>query len=164
MDKGERIVRKSLVSMALGVFALVILAGPAMADRRWCAVDPIVELNGNVVQILVAVPTGLEGAVTGPIDVAINTPTGVSQELIFTDSGFNGYGETVTFGALNTVVSADGSFETQIHVSLPIDTSLLSDLTATSIPMLVTINDGDETFVVEGESDGMDLTITVGEP
>lgn len=157
--------RKTCVAMVLAIFAVCVVALPAAAGRQWCAKDPIVALNGHEVQILVAVPDEMQDAVTGPVNVIVKTPAGVTRELIFTDSGFNGFGETVTFGTRVGAVAADGSFEAQIRVSIPVDLSILAgrniDITGDTIPMQVTIITGGATVVYEGLSSGMTRVVIV---
>ena len=67
----------------------------------------------------VAVPLEYQLLVNGPIEIKVQTPRGVSRELIFTDAGFNGHGETVQFGDNTAKVNADGSFLTTIQVKVP---------------------------------------------
>ena len=157
--------RKTCAAMVLAVLAVCVLAMPAAAGRQWCAKDPIVALNGHEVQILVAVPEEMQDAVTGAVAVVVKTPAGVTRVVTFTDSGFNGFGETVTFGNRAGVVAANGSFETQIRVSIPVDTNILAgrnlDITGDTIPMQVTIVTGGSTFVYEGLTSGLSRVVTV---
>jgi hypothetical protein len=105
----------------LGLLALLVLTIPAGAfGVSWCRADPIVRLNGTEVQIWVAVPAEYAPLVNGPIDVRIKTPRQVSEELILTDAGFNGHGETVTFSDMPGKVRR-GAFDTLVEVRVPID-------------------------------------------
>jgi hypothetical protein len=140
--------------MMIGVVAVLVMALPAVAGREWCAKDPIVALNGNVVQILVAVPEGMDVDVTGPIHVAIETPEDVTHELLFTDSGFNGFGETVAFESVPGKIKRDGSFKAEIDVTVPV--------AAEPLPMQVTVITDTETIVREGSTSGMTIKLMVG--
>ena len=100
--------------------ALIMLA-VAMAGVGWCRVDPIVSLNGRQVQIWVAVPQEYVSKVSGPIEVEINVPSSVSRQLLYTDSGFNGYGERVTFTTNNGSLMPDGSFWMTFVVRVPMN-------------------------------------------
>lgn len=84
-------------AIILGLLAALVLTFPTLAGVTWCRADPIVKLNGEEVQIWVAVPQEYASRVTGPIDVTITVPGTVSAKVLFLDAGFNGYGETVTF-------------------------------------------------------------------
>jgi hypothetical protein len=113
--------RRYLSATILGLVALFVFAVPAGAGVSWCRADPIVELNGKRVQIWVAVPEQYVDKVTGPIDVQINVPSSVSRELIFTDAGFNGYGEKVTFTTNGGGLMPDGSFWMTVIVRVPMN-------------------------------------------
>ena len=164
-------------SVTLALVALVLLVAPASAGREWCAKDPVVSLNGTAVQILVAVPEEYVPAVTGSIDVLIAVPSGVESDVVFLDAGFNGYGETVSFQAAGGTVAADGSFDVSVRASVPVNQRTLRELGLPNgaIPVQVTVItngkliwEGDlpvvvdgETSVVEGNSDGTQVTVTV---
>lgn len=105
----------------LGLVALLVFAVPASAGVSWCRADPIVELNGKRVQIWVAIPEQYLDKVSGPIDVQINVPTSVSRKVVFLDSGFNGYGEKVTFTTNNGTLMPGGSFYMTFVVRVPMD-------------------------------------------
>ena len=89
--------RRYGIAAAITAVMLVLVSGPAAAGWQWCPKDPIFALNGQEVQIWVSIPEHYESAVTGPVEVDVFTPRGVSQEVLFTDEGFNGFGETVAF-------------------------------------------------------------------
>jgi hypothetical protein len=164
-------------SIALAVIALVLLVAPVSAGRQWCAKDPVVALNGTVVQILVAVPEEYVPAVNGPIDVRVAAPSGVETSIVFLDAGFNGHGETVSFQSAGGSVAADGSFTTTIRASVPVNQQKLRSLGLPNgaIPVQVTvITNGEltwsddlpevvdgETTVVEGSSNGTVVPVVV---
>lgn len=161
--------RKMLVAMTLGLLAVLMLAAPVLAGRVWCARDPIVRINGHDVQMWVAIPEEYVSLVSGPIDIQVLTAQPVDAEVLFLDEGFNGYGETVTFGALKRgKVYSDGSFDMQMKVQVPIN-----DKKIRKIPLQLTITiggnaavtesgavtySGGSTFVVEMTNDGTMLT------
>ncbi len=164
-------------SVTLALVALALLVAPASAGREWCAKDPVVSLNGTVVQILVAVPKEYVPAVNGAIDVRIAVPSGVESEIVFLDAGFNGHGETVRFQTTNGAVAADGSFDVGIRARVRVDQRTLRALGLPNgaVPVQVTVItngeltwngdlpvviDGDTT-VVEGSSDGTNVSVTV---
>jgi hypothetical protein len=156
-------VRKLFVAATLAALAALLVIVPASAGVLWCAKDPIVALNGSEVQILVAVPDDLQSVVNGPIAVRVATPDGVSQELVFTDAGFNGHGEVVAFATSRGAVNADGSFNARIDVAVPADRKMLKDfgLKKGELPVLVTVVSGDVTTSVEGTNAGVTLDVLV---
>jgi len=145
--------RKLLSATTLALLALLLLIVPAVAGKMWCQRDPIVRLNGRDVQILIAVPQDYAALVNGAVQVQVETPAGVSRELIYTDQGFNGYGEEVRFKRSNTGhIYADGSFDVRIRVGLPIDHKALNDLgykgkAAKRMPLRLTIIINGQTVV-----------------
>ena len=110
--------RRWLVSGVIPILALLVLGGGVLAGG-WCRADPIVELEGEEVQIWVAIPDQHQSKVNGPIDVEIAVPDGVSTEVTFLDAGFNGHGETVTF--VEGGKGRPDKFEAHISVSIPLD-------------------------------------------
>lgn len=147
-----------------GVLSLLILlwaVGPASADGwAWCQSDPVVRLNGTEVQIVVAVPDAYVALVTGPVEVKVNTPTAVTRTIVFTDSGFNGFGEQVIFGTLSGTIGPDRSFPASIRVRVPIDTSHLA--AGERVPVQVTVRTSKgQTLVVDGNhiATGVDLLL-----
>jgi hypothetical protein len=160
--------RRWTLTIGLALLAVLVLATPAMAGRRWCSRDPIVALNGHDLQMWVAIPEEYETLVTGPVDVRIGVPAGVTTETLFTDEGFNGFGETVTYDILKGgKVYTDGSFDIEVRVMVPIDTKK-----AKSIPLQLTTNvggdaietapgvwtyEGGKTYIVEVNNAGIKL-------
>ena len=89
---GIRSVAAALV-LVLGIFA--VFAPNASAGIVWCRTDPAVSINGQTVNIFVASTEEIYQQATGPTDVIVSVPVGVSAQLLWTDPGF-GFGETVT--------------------------------------------------------------------
>lgn len=139
------------------LFALMgalILALPVAAGVQWCETDPIVTLNGDQYQILVAVPQEYVSRVNGPIEVDVKTPEQTVAQLVFTDAGFNGYGEVVRFTGL------DPNNQYQFRIKVPIDDSGLAD--GVKVPVQVIVNVANENpRVVEGTSGGTTVTIVI---
>lgn len=122
------------IASVFSVFALLVLVGPVFSGLQWCPKDPIVALNGQQVQIWVAIPEGYEPVVTGPINVVVSSPAGVEREVLFTDDGFNGFGETVSFVDAGQIVGDE--MPVGVDVNVPYDASQLSD---GNLPVLVTV-------------------------
>lgn len=133
--------RRFTLSFMFAALLLVLAVAPAGAwGVTWCRVDPIVLLNGTRVSIYVAVPREYARYVNGPIDVVIRTPAEVSRELVMTDAGFNGYGETVAFRNTDGSVGPFGRFAMVVRVKVPIDYAALG--TNAEVPVQVTIDPG----------------------
>lgn len=114
------------VALVLGLLALLVISAPASAGRAWCARDPIVRIQGTDLQILVAVPQEYASYVNGPVQVDIRTPDWAPVELIFTDAGFNGHGEVVTFSTMPGSPAIDPlRTQTRIVITVPIAYDLL---------------------------------------
>ena len=137
---------RRFLPILVALLSLLVLAVPVGADD-WCEADPIVALNDTKVQILIAIPSQYEPYVDGPIDVEIGTPPSVTREVRFTDSGFNGYGETVSFYHYGDD-TASGSYTMAIRIHLQ-----LKGIPNYPIPVRVTVNVGGQDSVVhEGTS------------
>ena len=135
--------------LPLLLFAMLVAALPAQAGEAWCMSDPIVRLNGTQVQILVAIPETYQPLVNGPIEVEVKTPRSTTRELLYTDLGFNGYGERVTFSDLPMNSSAAAPVLVTVVVRVPIDRSRLPG--GIEVPARVTV-----------DPDNADATVGVG--
>jgi hypothetical protein len=137
-------------ALVLALLAALLAVTPAGAGVSWCRADPIVRLDGTEVQILVAVPEQYVALVNGPIDVEVYTPRWVTQELVMTDAGFNGYGETVQFGSYSFGYRAawNGQFRTWVRVRVPMDTGSLA--AGTTVPLELTVSYDGVTIVRYG--------------
>jgi hypothetical protein len=148
MGEGTTAMRTWSISLSLVALAILVLASPALAGRRWCASDPIVALNGHDAQLWVAIPEEYQSLVTGPIDIQISTPKGVTTETLFLDAGFNGYGEKVKFSTLTKgKLYADGSFDVQVRVQVPINTKNMA-----KIPLQLTVSAGGQADQITADS------------
>jgi hypothetical protein len=156
--------RRIVLCLSIALLATLLVATPASAGRRWCARDPIVSLNGHTVQVWVAIPEAYVALVDGPIEVHFQTPTGMSRAVVLTDDGFNGHGEIVSFSNdSRSRISPAGDFSVRIWVAVPIDERHPgADVTASKIPMLVTVVDGEQRQELYGWSSGSWLTTRIG--
>ncbi len=151
--------RRWLASSSLALLLIALVGGQIAIGSGWCRVDPIVEINGEEIQVWVAVPNGAEDAVNGPIEVEFTAPAGATTEVTFVDSGFNGYGETVTF-APGATVNSDGSMNIQITVHVPMDTSSMTSSDAVPVQLEIITSDGSR--FVTGNHVQTQTTVTVG--
>ena len=123
--------------LPLILFAMLVAALPAQAGEAWCMSDPIVRLNGTRVQILVAIPETYQPLVNGPIEIQVKTPRSTTRELLYTDAGFNGHGERVTFSNLPMNPSAAAPVLVTVAVRVPLDRSRLPG--GIEVPARVTV-------------------------
>lgn len=155
--------RRLILCLCLALVATLLVAAPASAGRRWCARDPIVSLDGNIVQVWVAIPDEYVYLVNGPIAVQFKTPAGMARSIVLTDDGFNGHGETVSFSDdPKARVNAMGAFTVRIRVSVPIDeTQAGPDVSMLKFPTQITIIEGGKTTVLYGWNTGSWVTTSV---
>lgn len=146
---------KRVMPFVIAFLLLVLIVFPAQAGLIWCQGDPVVSLDGTEVQIVLSIPEDKQDLVTGPIEVDIATPGSVSRELISTDSGFNGYGETVSFSELN-MPKIGGLFLTQISAHIPVSSN------SSAIPVRMTITpDNGRTITVSGTANRTNALVFV---
>lgn len=143
------IAKRLSAALITGMLAMLILTIPASAGVTWCRADPIVEVEGYRVQILVGVPEGYEQYVNGPIKTKIDVPRGLTRKVIFLDAGFNGYGETVTWGDLSNAV--------RLTVQVPMDQNRLGS--GVTVPVEVTIISPWGTKVIYGNHLNAQITV-----
>jgi hypothetical protein len=149
-------------SLLLVLVAFTLAATPAMAGRAWCARDPIVRINGAEVQVWVAIPADVEPLVNGPIEMLVKSPAGATREIVFTDEGFNGHGEVVTFRDSPQAVADNGTFTVNIRVIVPVDQAELVAVTGRKkLPVRLTIIDGGRKKTVSGLSGGTWTSATI---
>jgi hypothetical protein len=155
--------RRLILSLSLALFVILLVASPALAGRRWCARDPIVSLDGNHLQVWVAIPEEYVYLVNGPIEVTFKTPAGITRSVVMTDDGFNGHGEVVTFvDDPKSEVNPNGSFTVRVWVSVPIDEAhTAADIKARRIPTQITVVEGNTTQVLYGWNTGSWITTNV---
>lgn len=161
--KNGRPMRHLTLCFCLALVATLFVVAPASAGRRWCARDPIVNLSGHELQVLIAIPDEYVHLVNGPVDVTFKTPAGMTRSVVFTDDGFNGFGEVVSFdddpkGSVNP----RGGFTVNLRVSIPIDETLANaELKTRKIPTQITVIDGGKTTVLHGWNSGSWITTRV---
>lgn len=79
--------------------AVVILTASVSAGRAWCRADPIVVINGSVVDIQVGSTLEMYKSATGPIEMVVTVPHGSHAFVLLEDFGFGkGYNTKVVKG------------------------------------------------------------------
>lgn len=68
--------------------ALLVLAVPASAGRAWCRADPIMTIDGELVDVYVSSDLQMFFSANGPIQMVVTVPEGVQANIILHDLGF----------------------------------------------------------------------------
>lgn len=120
-----RLSRRSALPL-LGAAALSVAgrARPAEAGVAWCKTDPVVRIGGRQAHVYVSSPRDVLSAATGPTDVVIAVPVGMSTELVSTDSGF-GYGWTVRFAESVDLRVTQVGIEVRVNTFVPATSDLI---------------------------------------
>ena len=111
--------RRLVPSLVLVLFALVVVAAPADAGRKWCQKDPAFLVAGTYVAVDVAVYADQTPHVTGPIGVTLYVPPGTDAAVAFVDEGFNGHGEAVAVVADERLQSTGRGIQIRVVVEVP---------------------------------------------
>ncbi|MDQ3703856.1 MAG: hypothetical protein M3437_01290, partial [Chloroflexota bacterium] len=123
----------------------------------WCKADPVVRLNGTLVDVQIAIPPEYQLLVNGPTRFEIQTPRSVIRALYLSDPGFNLQGIQVDF-VTNQALKVEGQqFQTRIKVTVPIDTTQLPPGAVVAAELTVLPHNQLQPVVVMGTSD---LTMT----
>ncbi len=112
--------RGTLVTPALVLVALLLVLAthPAAAGVGWCRTDPVVVIDGRVADVFVSVPLDALSRVTGPTEIVITVPVGVTNTWAVPGPGF-GYGEVVTFDQSPALSETAEGVEILVKVYLP---------------------------------------------
>lgn len=140
------------------LLALPVHSRPAHA-AIWCKSDPVVSLNGTLVDVTVAIPLDYVPLVNGPVYYEIRTPKGVVRKLVVSDLGYNGYGVRVVFGDMTGTVT-NKRFPTLVRAKVPIDKSKLPAGTVVPAELTVLPHNG-SLLVKQGTTDLVELKLTV---
>jgi hypothetical protein len=158
--------RRFSISLTLGVLALMLMALPASAGRSWCARDPIVSLDGTPVQVWVAIPDEFVPYANGPIEVKFKAPKSIKErKVLYTDSGFNGHGEKVSWSDLKGASTINGLIPLEIEVRVHMDQKKVDNAFGkdTPVPVQVTVNQGEttESWIEYGTSRNTKFSVVV---
>jgi hypothetical protein len=114
--------RAALAGFPAALAALAATSRGAEARRAWCRADPIVVIDGAIVDIFVSAPLGeLVTAlltVTGPNQIVVTVPNGVNAWLLLSDLGF-GRGNTVSFAQSADLQKTDDGVQVRVDVYVP---------------------------------------------
>ena len=111
--------------MVVLLTALSALPQQVRAGVVWCKSDPIVRLNGTLVDVQIAIPLEYQLLVNGPTRFEIQTSGSVTRALYLSDPGLNLQGIQVVFVTNQALKVMGQQFQTRIKVTVPIDTTRL---------------------------------------
>ena len=110
---------KKFVSAAvLALLTLSVAAAPTSAGLGWCRSDPVLLIDGHIVDIWVTGPLLAPLKVTGPNQIVVTTPEGVDSYLILKTIGF-GRGEKVTLKTSPELERTAQGVEVEVAVYVP---------------------------------------------
>lgn len=111
-----------LVVVTLAALAFVVMAPAASAARAWCRTDPVVVIDGTLADVFVSGPLMASLKVTGPTQLIITVPEGVSTQMILTDLGFL-HGYDYQFRQSSELQKTRKGIEVKIQVYVPANDS-----------------------------------------
>jgi hypothetical protein len=112
---GRRLAFPVVVLVAL---AFALTAQAAAAGRGWCRTDPVVTIDGTIVDIFAAAPAKALLLVTGPNRFVVTVPVGVETRLIAEDLGF-GRGVETTFAESSELRVTEAGIEVRVALYVP---------------------------------------------
>ena len=107
-----------LLALAAAILVAALSGQGAGAGVGWCRFDPIVLIDGEIADIFVAAPFDAPLRVTGPTEITVTVPVGVSTTLVLSDLGF-GKGEIVRFEESRKLRRTASGIEIKIAVYVP---------------------------------------------
>lgn len=110
----RRVIRLAGAAMAAAL-PIATFANGAEAGRGWCRHDPVVKIDGQVVDIWVSSYQEMYDLATGAVIVVVKVPKGATAELLAVDQGF-GYGYDIRFETSDNLTR--NSAHTQVRVSV----------------------------------------------
>jgi hypothetical protein len=90
----------------------------AEGSRGWCRSDPFIVIEGVVVDIFCTAPLDAPLYVTGPTEIVVSVPVGVSAALVVAGVGF-GRGEVVHFKEANRLKKSAEGLQVEVEVYVP---------------------------------------------
>ena len=93
-----------LLTMALAICAALVLVTSGTAGRAWCRADPVLIINGDVVDIQASSSLEMYQSATGPIQMVVRVPKGTNANVLLNDFGF-GYGYDIKIEKVKSLKS-----------------------------------------------------------
>lgn len=104
--------------MLLTLAAVPATTSETNAGVGWCRTDPIMLIDGNIVDIFVTGPLLTPLYVTGPNHIVISVPREIDAHLVLAGPGF-GRGEKVTVEKRSDLKVHGDSFEVEVKAYVP---------------------------------------------
>lgn len=109
------------LSTIIALVAILAVVTSASAGRAWCRADPVLIINGDVVDIQVSSSLKMYSSATGPIDMVVYVERGTRANVILQDFGF-GYGYDIR---IETVRNLDRGVRARVEMNAPAEDSSL---------------------------------------
>ena len=136
-------VRVVLVALLLGVFGLSLGTSDAGAWRTWCRSDPVVSIDGQLVDISVGIPPDQLFSVTGATQIVVKVPPKVSAELVVNDPA-HGYPNEVSFRTSKRLDKTNRGIEVRIEVyvtasddAMPVEVRVTPQVESLATPVVI---------------------------
>jgi hypothetical protein len=100
------------------LLAVAFQPNTARAGLGWCAGDPVIVVDGQLVDLLVSVMIDDLLKVNGPTQIVVTVPKGIDAMLLVASPGF-GYGEEVSFDQSPSLKATAEGIEMRVEVYLP---------------------------------------------
>ena len=107
-----------LIALLLAWGGSMVMAPRAAAYRTWCRSDPVIIIDGVLVDVFVSAPPDALLTVTGPTEIVVTVPRDVDVWLVVTDLGF-GRGESVRFEESGGLKATEDGIEVRVEVYVP---------------------------------------------
>lgn len=88
--------KKMSVTIVL-LLALMLGSTVVYAAFNWCPDDPVLLIDGAEVNVIIEVPEGSQGLVSGPVEVKVHVPSGAVFDVIAFGNSFGHGPEIVEF-------------------------------------------------------------------
>lgn len=111
--------KKMSVTTTLALLLVLILGSTvAYAGFHWCMDDPILDIGGTTVNVLIEIPEGAQELVSGLVVVEVHAPENVDTNVIELGTGW-GHGEEVVVISDGEPVEAGDEAWVQVAVMVP---------------------------------------------
>lgn len=110
---------------ALAAVPAVALVSDASAGRSWCRMDPVLKIDGQVVDVYLESYQEMNTAATGPTQINVLIPKGSTGTVLATDRGFGGNGYSISFSTSSTLLKTNRHTQVQVSVYQPANASTL---------------------------------------
>ncbi len=110
-----------LMTTAIAFVAVLAVVTSASAGRAWCRADPVLIVNGDVIDIQVSSQLEMYSSATGPIEMVVRVERGTRANVVLQDFGFGrGYDVEVEY-----VRNMKRGVLAEVHLRAPADDSSL---------------------------------------